>query len=91
MTTVVLTLLALAVLAAAGPAAARARLRALDDDAGRRPRRRWSPARLRRGTGAAAGVGGLLFGGIAHLGFGSLSLCCRSSPACWPASPPARC
>lgn len=68
MTTIALVLLALALLAAVRPAAARARLRALDHGTGGRTRRMWSPSKGRAG-GAAAG-GGLLFGGIAHLGFG---------------------
>jgi len=68
--TVALVLLALAVAVAVRPATARARLRALDEDAGVRARWRWSVARLRRGGGGPAAVGGLVLGGLAHFGFG---------------------
>lgn len=65
-----LALIALAVVVAARPTMARARLRALDQDTGAGAGRRWSRLRLRRGGGLGAAGGGLLLGGVAHLGFG---------------------
>lgn len=71
MTALALTLLALAVVAAVRPAAARARLRALDQGISSRARPQLSLTTLRQGGGLPAGVGGLALGGVAHFGFGA--------------------